>query len=282
MTAVIIDGKQQAAQIRELLAAEISASRIKPVLAVIQVGDNPASQVYVRNKHKAATEIGMDCRVFHLPETADEAMLGELIANLNNDCDVNGIIVQLPLPKHLNELRILSQIAYYKDVDGFSPYNAGLLQMNNSDAVVAATPQGVVELLNASLGSLTGKHVVIIGRSNIVGRPLADLLLNQNCTVTVAHSKTVNLPELARQADILVVACGCPRLVRQDWVKPGAAVIDVGINREDGKLVGDVDFEAVKNVAGFIAPVPGGVGPMTVAMLLKNTWQACLKQHSQS
>ncbi len=264
------------------LAAEISASRIKPVLAVIQVGDNPASQVYVRNKHKAATEIGMDCRVFHLPETADEVMLSELIANLNNDCDVNGIIVQLPLPKHLNELRILSQIAYYKDVDGFSPYNAGLLQMNNSDAVVAATPQGVVELLNASLGSLTGKHVVIIGRSNIVGRPLADLLLNQNCTVTVAHSKTVNLPELARQADILVVACGCPRLVRQDWVKPGAAVIDVGINRENGKLVGDVDFETVKNVAEFITPVPGGVGPMTVAMLLKNTWQACLKQHSQS
>ncbi len=280
MTAVIVDGKQIAAKIRERLAAEISAARVKPVLAVVQVGDNPASQVYVRNKHKAAAEVGMECRICHVPETADEIMLRDLIIDLNDCFDVNGIIVQLPLPGHLNELRILSMISHHKDVDGFSPYNVGLLQMNNPEAMVAATPQGVCRLLVEAIGDLTGKHAVIIGRSNIVGKPLADLLLNHDCTVTVAHSKTRNLPELCRHADILVAACGCPRLVKKDWVKPGAAVVDVGINRENGKLVGDVDFDDVRDVAGFITPVPGGVGPMTVAMLLNNTWQAYLKQQS--
>ena len=186
-------------------------------------------------------------------------------------CDVNGIIVQLPLPPQFDALQILSMISYHKDVDGFSPYNAGLLQMNNSEAVVAATPGGVYELLKDIPGGLSGKHALIIGRSNIVGRPLADLLLNHDCTVTVAHSKTVNLLLLCREADIVIAACGCPRLVKGDWIKPGAAVIDVGINRVDGKLVGDVDFDDVKEKAGFISPVPGGVGPMTVAMLLQNT-----------
>jgi len=282
MTAIIIDGKQLAAEIRSRLLAEIDAVRGRPQLAVIQVGDNPASQVYVRNKHKAALEVGIDCRVCALPSTADEEMLRNLISGLNNNPDINGIIVQLPLPRHLDAWRIISMISPEKDVDGFSPCHAGLLQMNNPEAVVAATPKGVLALLKKYLGTLGGKHAVIIGRSNIVGRPLADLLLNQDCTVTVAHSKTLHLPDLCRQADILIAACGCPHLVKQDWVKPGAVVIDVGINRIDGKLAGDVDFENVKETAGFITPVPGGVGPMTVAMLLQNTWQAYLKQHSAS
>ena len=231
-------------------------------------------------RHKAASEIGMECRISYVPQNAGEADLRDLIIDLNDNFDVNGIIVQLPLPPQFDALQILSMISYHKDVDGFSPYNAGLLQMNNSEAVVAATPGGVYELLKDIPGGLSGKHALIIGRSNIVGRPLADLLLNHDCTVTVAHSKTVNLPLLCREADIVIAACGCPRLVKGDWIKPGAAVIDVGINRVDGKLVGDVDFDDVKEKAGFITPVPGGVGPMTVAMLLQNTWRAYLKQHS--
>ena len=280
MTAVVIDGKKKALEIRENLAREIAEAKARPVLAVVQVGDNPASQVYVRNKHKAASEIGMECRISYVPQNAGEADLRDLIIDLNDNLDVNGIIVQLPLPPQFDALQILSMISYHKDVDGFSPYNAGLLQMNNSEAVVAATPGGVYELLKDIPGGLSGKHALIIGRSNIVGRPLADLLLNHDCTVTVAHSKTVNLPLLCREADIVIAACGCPRLVKGDWIKPGAAVIDVGINRVDGKLVGDVDFDDVKEKAGFITPVPGGVGPMTVAMLLQNTWRAYLKQHS--
>lgn len=280
MTAVVIDGKKKALEIRENLAREIAEAKAHPVLAVVQVGDNPASQVYVRNKHKAASEIGMECRISYVPQNAGEADLRDLIIDLNDNFDVNGIIVQLPLPPQFDALQILSMISYHKDVDGFSPYNAGLLQMNNPEAVVAATPGGVYELLKDIPGGLSGKHALIIGRSNIVGRPLADLLLNHDCTVTVAHSKTVNLPLLCREADIVIAACGCPRLVKGDWIKPGAAVIDVGINRVDGKLVGDVDFDDVKEKAGFITPVPGGVGPMTVAMLLQNTWRAYLKQHS--
>ena len=270
MTAVVIDGKKKALEIRENLAREIAEAKARPVLAVVQVGDNPASQVYVRNKHKAASEIGMECRISYVPQNAGEADLRDLIIDLNDNFDVNGIIVQLPLPPQFDALQILSMISYHKDVDGFSPYNAGLLQMNNSEAVVAATPGGVYELLKDIPGGLSGKHALIIGRSNIVGRPLADLLLNHDCTVTVAHSKTVNLLLLCREADIVIAACGCPRLVKGDWIKPGAAVIDVGINRVDGKLVGDVDFDDVKEKAGFITPVPGGVGPMTVAMLLQN------------
>lgn len=278
MTAEIIDGKALAAKNRENLAVEIAQAKAQPVLAVVQVGNNPASQVYVRNKRKAAEEIGMGCRICQVPDTIDEADLNQLIAGLNADDEVNGIIVQLPLPKQLDVARVLSMIAYEKDVDGFSPYHAGLLQMNDPRAVIAATPKGIAELLTTTLGDLSGKHAVIIGRSNIVGRPLADLLLNHHCTVTVTHSRTLNLPDICRLADIVVAACGCPQMVKKDWIKAGAAVIDVGINRVDGKLVGDVDFETVKEVAGKITPVPGGVGPMTVAMLLQNTWQAFLKQ----
>ncbi len=282
MTAEIIDGKQHALSVRKQLSAEIAEKQAHPVLAVVQVGDNPASQVYVRNKHKAAEEIGMECRIFHFQEDVSETDLLALIDELNLTADVSGIIVQLPLPAHLDALRILSKIVPQKDVDGFSPCNAGLVQMNHPDAIVAATPQGVCVLLTETLGDLSGKNAVIIGRSNIVGRPLADLLLNHHCTVTVAHSKTQNLEDICKQADIIVAACGCPRLVKKDWVKAGATVIDVGINRVDGKLVGDVDFDEVKEVAAFVTPVPGGVGPMTVAMLLKNTWDAYQRQTSSS
>ncbi len=279
MTAIIMDGKQEALNVRKFLAEEIAKTHSSPVLAVVQVGDNPASQVYVRNKHKAAAEIGMKCRICYVPETASEDELRDLILELNDNDEVNGIIVQLPLPKQFDELKVLSWIKHSKDVDGFSPINAGLLQMNSPEAVVAATPQGIVALLKHYVADLRGKHAVIIGRSNIVGRPLADLLLNQDCTVTVTHSKTLDLPSICKQADILVVACGCAEMVKADWVKKGAVVIDVGINRVDGHLCGDVAFDAVKEVASYITPVPGGIGPMTVAMLLKNTWNAYKKQN---
>ncbi len=279
MTAIIMDGKQEALNVRKFLAEEIAATHSSPVLAVVQVGDNPASQVYVRNKHKAAAEIGMKCRICYVPETASEDELRDLILELNDNDEVNGIIVQLPLPKQFDALKVLSWIKHSKDVDGFSPINAGLLQMNSPEAVVAATPQGIVALLKHYVADLRGKHAVIIGRSNIVGRPLADLLLNQDCTVTVTHSKTLNLPSICKQADILVAACGCAEMVKADWVKKGAVVIDVGINRIDGHLCGDVAFDEVKEVAAYITPVPGGIGPMTVAMLLKNTWNAYKKQN---
>ena len=280
MTAIIMDGKQTALDIRKFLAGEIAAAHATPKLAVILVGDNPASQVYVRNKRKAAEEIGMTCQVVSLPENVSEEVLKNIIDELNQDAEVNGIIVQLPLPKPLNALKVLSMIVPKKDVDGFSAINAGLLQMNSADAVVSATPQGVLALLQKYVSDLSGKHAVIIGRSNIVGRPLADLLLNQDCTVTVTHSKTIGLAEICKKADIVVAACGCPKMVKADWIKKGAVVIDVGINRVDGHLVGDVDFEKVKEVAGYLSPVPGGIGPMTVAMLLKNTWCAYQKQNS--
>lgn len=280
MTAIIMDGKQTALDIRKFLAGEIAAAHATPKLAVILVGDNPASQVYVRNKRKAAEEIGMTCQVVSLPENVSEEVLKNIIDELNQDAEVNGIIVQLPLPKPLNALKVLSMIVPKKDVDGFCAINAGLLQMNSADAVVSATPQGVLALLQKYVSDLSGKHAVIIGRSNIVGRPLADLLLNQDCTVTVTHSKTIGLAEICKKADIVVAACGCPKMVKADWVKKGAVVIDVGINRVDGHLVGDVDFEKVKEVAGYLSPVPGGIGPMTVAMLLKNTWCAYQKQNS--
>ena len=301
MTAQIIDGKKSAAELRQKLKNEISAfgasgvisatgaTRVSgatsvigtvPQLAVFLIGDNPASQIYVRNKEKAAAEVGIKCEIIRLPETVDESELEKRIKVLNNDPQVNGILVQLPLPQHLDPLKIIAMIDPRKDVDGFSPCNAGLLQMNNKEAVVAATPRGVLSLLQGTGLDLCGLHALIIGRSNIVGRPLADLLLNQNCTVTVAHSKTTNLEALCRQADIVVAACGCPKMVKGSWIKEGAVVIDVGINRVDGKLCGDVDFDEVKEKAAFLTPVPGGVGPMTIAMLLDNTYQVYLKQHA--
>ena len=280
MTTKVIDGKSMAQNLREELAKRVNELNKKPHLAVILVGNDEASIIYDRNKKKAAEDIGMTCNIHHLPEETTEDKIIELINNLNNDSDVNGIIVQMPLPKHLNADKIVEQIRTDKDVDGFGFYNMGLLHSNNKNAFVAATPQGVLYMLQKTLGDLSGLHAVIIGRSNIVGRPLASLLLNNHCTVTVAHSKTKNLPELTKQADIVVAACGVAKMVKKNWIKDGATVIDVGINRIDGKLCGDVDFDEVKEVAGFITPVPGGVGPMTVAMLMNNTLLAYIKQNT--
>lgn len=280
MTAQIIDGKLMAQNLRKELAEEIKKLDKQPHLAVILVGNDEASIIYDRNKKKAAEDIGMTCDIHHLPENSSEKEVISLINELNNNINVNGIIVQMPLPKHLDSNKIIEQIQANKDVDGFGFYNMGLLHSNNKNAFVAATPQGVLHMLQKTLGDLSGLHAVIIGRSNIVGRPLASLLLNNHCTVTVAHSKTKNLSELTKQADIVVAACGVAKMVKKDWIKNGATVIDVGINRIDGKLCGDVDFEEVKEVAGFITPVPGGVGPMTVAMLMNNTLRAYIKQNN--
>lgn len=280
MTAQIIDGKKMAQELREKLAAETAKLKGVPSLAVVLVGNDEASLIYDRNKKKAAEAAGMTCVIHHLPEETPESEVLALIGRLNADESVNGIIVQMPLPKHLDAGRIIAEISSVKDVDGFGFYNLGRLHAGDDSAMVAATPQGVLYLLRKTLGSLSGREAVIIGRSNIVGRPLASLLINESCTVTVAHSKTRDVAALTRRADIVVAACGCPKMVKKDWIKPGAAVIDVGINRIDGRLCGDVDFDEVKETAGFITPVPGGVGPMTVAMLLNNTLKAYIKQNS--
>lgn len=284
MTAKILDGKELATKLRAELAAKITndQSEDMPVLAVIQVGDNEASKIYVRNKHKAAAEVRIGCEVFELSASIGENALLEVIDELNGNHHINGIIVQLPLPSHIDSLKVLSRISPEKDVDGFNPYNTGLLSYNSPEAFVSATPKGILQLLLSSQIDLSGKNAVIIGRSNIVGKPMAMLLLNQNCTVTVAHSKTVNLPQLVKTADIVVAACGQPKLVKKDWIKDGAVIIDVGINRIDGKLCGDVDFDDVKEIASYITPVPGGVGPMTIAMLLSNTYEAFLRQKETS
>ena len=282
MTAQIIDGKKIASEIRADLAKKVEQlpGEVMPVLAVVLVGDNEASRIYVRNKKKAAAEVGIGCEVLEMNESIGENALLATIEELNENPHVNGIIVQLPLPDHINPLKILSAIRPEKDVDGFNPYNAGLLACKEPEAVVSATPKGILKLLQTTGIDLCGKHAVIIGRSNIVGRPTAMVLLNHDCTVTVTHSKTTDLPTIVRQADIVVAACGCPKLVKKDWLKEGAVVIDVGINRVEGKLCGDVDFDAAKEKASFITPVPGGVGPMTVAMLLENTYEAVLKQQN--
>lgn len=275
----IIDGKKIAQEIRASLKKQISDMAAKPVLAVISVGDDEASRIYVRNKEKAAAEIGMACRVLHFSGDVGEKELLDVIAALNDDENVNGIIIQQPLPSPLNVVRLVEAVRAEKDVDGFGPVNLGLLQMNSSKAIIAATPKGVLRLIKSTRIDLAGKRAVIIGRSNIVGKPLSSLLLNQDCTVTVAHSKTIDLPALVRQADIVVAACGCAKLVKSDWVRDGAVLVDVGINRgSDGRLCGDIDFEAMAGRDVWVTPVPGGVGPMTVAMLLENTWQAYKKQ----
>ena len=281
MTAEIIDGKALAQNLRDELANKIATEKVKPHLAVVLVGDDPASLIYDRNKQKAAQAMGMECNIHHLPEETSQEELLALVRQLNSDAGVNGIIVQMPLPKHIDASVVIKTIAHEKDVDGFGPYNAGLLHENDPEAMVAATPKGILYLLEKTLGNLSGKHAVIIGRSNIVGRPLASVLLNHNCTVTVTHTKTVDLPAVCRQADILVAACGRAKMVKKDWIKDGATVIDVGMNRDEGKLCGDVDFENVRDKAAFITPVPGGVGPMTIAMLLDNTYQAFLRQKNK-
>lgn len=277
MTAQIIDGKQLAAELREKLAARLKTTGHRPKLAVVMAGNNEASRIYVRNKQKAAQEAGVACDVYAFDDHAAMAEILTVIERLNMDASVNGIIVQLPLPQHLDEVHILESVRQYKDVDAFKQIMTGALWQNRAPWA-PATPQGVLYLLKTVCPDLSGKNAVVIGRSNIVGKPMAALLLNENCTVTVAHSKTLNLSDIVRSADIVVAACGCPKLVKKDWIKPGAVVIDVGISRVDGKLCGDVDFEGVVQTAGAVTPVPGGVGPMTIAMLLENTYKAYLKQ----
>lgn len=282
---MIIDGKQAAAQLRLAIAQEVTALKeskgITPSLTVILVGDDPASQVYVRNKGKQTAEVGMISNEIRLPEDSSQAELLSQLSNVNNDPSVHGILVQLPLPKHIDESVIIAAIAPEKDVDGFHAMNSGRLLNGESGALVPCTPQGCIILAKQYLGDdLSGKHAVVIGRSNIVGKPVALLLLQENCTVTIAHSRTENLPQICQQADILIAAVGRAEFVQADWVKKGATVIDVGINRiEDAitgkmKLVGDVDYASVNKVCGAITPVPGGVGPMTIACLLKNTLEA--------
>lgn len=274
--AVLLDGKAMAAALTDGLRLRVAALKekgITPGLAVILVGEDPASQVYVRNKGRACEELGMYSQTLRLPAETSQQELETLIDRLNGDQRVHGILVQLPLPRHLDEAAALRKIIPEKDVDGFHIENAGKLFTGQS-GVIACTPKGILHMLKAAGVPLAGQNAVVIGRSNIVGKPIAMLLLQENCTVTLCHSRTRDLAFHTRQADILVAAVGKPRFVTADMVKPGAAVIDVGINRVDGKVVGDVDFEAVEKVAGYISPVPGGVGKMTIGMLMENTVEA--------
>lgn len=277
MPAKLIDGKAVAAAVRGRIredAEQVAAERGRKVgLAVVLVGEDHASQVYVRNKIKGCEETGLLSFSYHLPADVAEAELLELVAVLNADERVDGILVQLPLPKHIDESRVLAAVDYRKDVDGFHAMNVGNLLLGN-ESLNACTPSGVIELIKSTGEEIAGKHAVVVGRSNIVGKPQALLLLRENATVTVCHSRTRDLAELTRRADILVVAIGRAKFVTADMVKPGAIVIDVGMNREDGVLCGDVDFAGVRDVAGWITPVPGGVGPMTITMLLANTVKA--------
>lgn len=276
MTARIIDGKSIAKELRESLAPRVAALKeqgITPGLTVIVVGDDPASAIYVRNKERACVKLGMNSQVLRFPaETTQEEILNT-VRLLNQDDSVHGILVQLPLPRHIDEQAVLRAIDPDKDVDGFHAMNAGRL-MNGEPGFVACTPKGVMRLLEVSGVELDGKNAVVVGRSNIVGKPMALLLLQKNCTVTIAHSHTKDLAVVTRSADILVVAVGRAGFITGDMIKPGAAVMDVGINRVDGKVVGDVDFESAKEVASCITPVPGGVGAMTIAMLMENTVEA--------
>jgi len=280
MSAEIIDGKAFAAGLRGRVAALVPGFRAAagraPGLAVILVGEDPASQVYVRSKHKATVEAGMESFEHRLPATAGEADLLAMVERLNADDSVDGILVQLPLPSHIDEKRVIATIDPDKDVDGFHVVNAGRLAVGE-EGYVPCTPLGCLMLLKDRLGDLSGLEAVVIGRSNIVGKPMAALLLAENCTVTIAHSRTRDLAAVVRRADIVVAAVGRPEMVKGDWIRPGATVIDVGINRVPGaepgktKLVGDVDTAGAAAVAGAITPVPGGVGPMTIAVLLRNT-----------
>jgi methylenetetrahydrofolate dehydrogenase (NADP+) / methenyltetrahydrofolate cyclohydrolase len=280
MSAELIDGKAFAAalrtQVAEAVPAFVSAAARKPGLAVVLVGDDPASGIYVRSKMRATGEAGMESFEHRLSETSSQDELVDLVRTLNADERVDGILVQLPLPSHMDDKAVIAAIDPAKDVDGFHVANAGALAVGEK-ALVPCTPFGALALLKHRLGDLSGLEAVVLGRSNIVGKPMAQLLLQQNCTVTIAHSRTRDLPEVVRRGDIVVAAVGQPQMVRGDWLKPGAIVIDVGINRiqvdNQGttRLVGDVDFDSASEVAGAITPVPGGVGPMTIAVLLRNT-----------
>jgi 5,10-methylene-tetrahydrofolate dehydrogenase/methenyl tetrahydrofolate cyclohydrolase len=286
MTAKLIDGTQIAAEIRSEVKAAVSARQEQglpvPGLATVLVGDDPASKVYVRNKQKACAEVGIASFGYNLPAEASQQEVENMVSQLNADPTINGILVQLPLPRHLNDEAVLSAIDLNKDVDGFHPMNIGkLAQKGREPLFVPCTPAGIMVLLEKAGAKLEGANAVVLGRSNIVGMPVALLLVRANATVTICHSKTHDLPSITRQADVLIAAIGKAEMVRGDWVKPGAYVIDVGINRiEDpsarkgSRLVGDVAFEEVREVASAITPVPGGVGPMTIAMLLRNTLHA--------
>jgi len=287
MIATVIDGKAFAANVRGQVAEHVARLKevhgITPGLAVVLVGEDPASQVYVRSKGKQTVEVGMNSYEHKLPADTAEADLLAVIDQLNTDPAVHGILVQLPLPKHLNEDLVMNSISPAKDVDGFHISNVGLLGTGQK-SMVPCTPLGCLMLLRDYHGSLSGMNAVVIGRSNIVGKPMAQLLLGDSCTVTIAHSRTKDLPEVVRRADIVVAAVGRPEMVVGDWIKPGATVIDVGINRiekpEGGtRLVGDCDYASCADVAGAITPVPGGVGPMTIACLLANTLTACCRSN---
>ena len=276
MAAQLLDGKAMSNELREKLALrveDLKARGVTPGLAVILVGEDPASQIYVNNKGLGCAQVGMHSVTIRLPETTTQQELETQIDQLNGDASIHGILVQLPLPAGLDEAAALARIAPEKDVDGFHVVNAGKL-FTGQKGVVACTPKGAMEMIHRTGIDLSGKEAVVVGRSNIVGKPMAMLLLQQNATVTMCHSRTQHLAEHTRRADVLVAAVGKPRFITADMVKPGAIVIDVGINRVDGKVVGDVDFDAVKEVASWITPVPGGVGRMTITMLLENTIEA--------
>lgn len=276
MAAQLLDGKAMSAELREELALRVQRLKgkgVTPGLAVILAGDDPASQIYVKNKELGCQQVSIHSVTIRLPETASQAELEAQIDKLNADASIHGILVQLPLPQGFDEVAALARILPEKDVDGFHLLNAGRL-FTGQQGVVACTPKGAMEMLHRTGIDLSGKEAVVVGRSNIVGKPMAMLLLQENATVTICHSRTANLAEHTRRADVLVAAVGKPRFITADMVKPGAVVIDVGINRVDGKVVGDVDFDAVREVASWITPVPGGVGRMTITMLLANTIEA--------
>ncbi len=273
----IISGKEIGEEIRKDLTLEVESFKketgITPGLAVVLVGENPASLVYVGQKEKACEQVGIISRKYALPENASQDEVLNLVDQLNNDSEIHGILVQLPLPVHLNESEILNRVSPQKDVDGFHPVNVGKLLLGE-ETFVPCTPQGIIELLERTGVEIKGKEAVVVGRSNIVGKPVAILLLQRHATVTICHTRTRDLAFHTKRAEILVVAAGKPHLIKGDMIKEGVVVIDVGVNRVNGKLVGDVDFESAKEVASAITPVPGGVGPMTVTMLLKNTLRA--------
>ena len=291
MSANIIDGKEFAGGLREKIAQSVKDLRDNhnkvPGLAVILIGNDPASEIYVRNKGIQTKEAGMNSHEFKLPEDTSEEELLSQVEELNNDPEINGILVQFPVPKQISQQKVIETISPLKDVDGLHPINSGYLN-SGLEGLVPCTPKGASMLIKANVNDLSGKSAVIIGRSNLVGKPVAQLLLKENCTVTICHSRSQNLKDISSAADILVAAVGIPELVKGDWIKPGAVVIDVGINRIDApekgenktRLVGDVDFNAASKVAGFITPVPGGVAPMTIACLLLNTLNAFCEQNN--
>lgn len=269
---IIIDGKEVSKKVLQELKTQVEKLDVKPTIAVVIVGENPSSKIYVNIKHKKAIEIGMNSVVVEMPADATQDELEAKIEELNQDPFINGILVQLPLPKHLDTYKIIEKINPLKDTDGFHPENVGKLSIGLKPFAQPCTPKGVMRLLEEYNVDLEGKNVVVIGRSNIVGKPISAMLLAKNATVTMAHSKTINLPSVTSKADVVISAVGVPNLVKSNWIKEKAVVIDVGISKtQEGKIVGDVDFEDVKDKASLITPVPGGVGPMTIAMLLENT-----------